>query len=121
MFYYKVPVVDGQTDCSAGSILCCAYPQDNYMVCKFESVAKVGPEWVEITEEEFEANRPEFPAAPPADKETGVVTAIDFANFENGSFTETVDGETVTHTVAFDSEGRPVLIDAVTITWGAAE
>ena len=47
------------------------------------------------------------------------VTAIDFSNFENGSFTETVGGETVTHTVAFDSEGRPVLIDAVTITWGA--
>ena len=49
------------------------------------------------------------------------VTAIDFSYFENGSFTETVGGETVTHTVAFDSEGRPVLIDAVTITWGAAE
>lgn len=49
------------------------------------------------------------------------VTAIDFSNFENGSFTETVDRETVTHSVVFDSQGRPVLIDAVTIIWEAAE
>lgn len=63
MLYYKVPIIDGHTDCSAGSILCCAYPQDNYMVCKFESVAKVGSGWVEITADEFEDNFPadQFP------------------------------------------------------------
>lgn len=59
MLYYKVPIVDGQVECSAGSILCCAYPQGDYMVCKFESVATVGAEWVEITEEEFERDFPE--------------------------------------------------------------
>lgn len=48
------------------------------------------------------------------------VSAIDFSNFENGSFTETVDGETITHDVTFDDSGRPVSIDDVTITWGDA-
>lgn len=46
------------------------------------------------------------------------VSAIDFSNFENGSFTETVDGETITHDVTFDDSGRPVSIDDVTIGWG---
>lgn len=62
MLYYKVPVVNGVTDCSAGSILLCAYPLGNYMVCKFESVANVGSKWVKITAQEFEANCPDFPA-----------------------------------------------------------
>lgn len=65
MLYYKLPVVDGVTDCSAGSILLCAYPLDGYMVCKFESVAKVGTDWVEITAEEFDANCPEFSVGVP--------------------------------------------------------
>lgn len=65
MLYYKVPIIDGQTDCSAGSILCCAYPQGNYMVCKFESVAKVCSGWVEITADEFETNCPDFPSPLP--------------------------------------------------------
>ena len=121
MLYYKIPITDGHTDCSAGSILCCAYPLGDYMVCKFESVAKVGPNWVQITAEEFEANCPEFPYYPPGDDdETGVLTAIDFSNFENGSFTETVDGQVITHAVTFDSSGRPNAIDGVTITWGDA-
>lgn len=47
------------------------------------------------------------------------VTAIDFSNFENGSFTEVVDGETVTHYVSFDANGRPTSIDGITITWEA--
>ena len=50
--------------------------------------------------------------------ELPTVSAIDFSNFENGSFTETVDGETITHDVTFDDAGRPVSIDDVTITWG---
>lgn len=125
MLYYKVPVVNGVTDCSAGSILCCAYPQDGYMVCKFESVAKVGSGWVKITAQEFEANCPDFPCIFPDDDDddddgTGVLTAIDFSNFENGSFTETVDGQVITHAVTFDSSGRPNAIDGVTITWGDA-
>lgn len=120
MFYYKVPVVNGVTDCSAGSILCCAYPQDGYMVCKFESVAKVGPNWVEITAEEFEANCPEFPAYLPNEKddETGVLTDINLSNFENGTWTTTVDGVVVSHSVSFDDAGRPIALDGVTITWG---
>ena len=48
------------------------------------------------------------------------VTAIDFSNFENGSFTETVDGKTITHTVTLDSEGRPTQIDNIAISWGDA-
>ena len=60
MLYYKIPIVEGRVDCSAGSILCCAYPQGNYMVCKFESVATVGSKWVEITADEFEANCPSW-------------------------------------------------------------
>ena len=46
------------------------------------------------------------------------VSAVDFSNFENGSFSETVDGEAVTHSVVFDISGRPVLIDNIAITWG---
>ena len=46
------------------------------------------------------------------------VTAIDFTNFENGSFTETVDGSSVNHFVFFDGEGRPTQIDDIVITWG---
>lgn len=48
----------------------------------------------------------------------GTLTAIDFTNFENGSFTEVVDGETITHSVTFDDSGNPISIDGVTITWG---
>lgn len=48
------------------------------------------------------------------------VTAIDFSNFASGSFTETVNGEEVNHTVTFDTDGRPVTIDGVSITWGDA-
>ena len=48
----------------------------------------------------------------------GVLTKIDFTNFENGSFTEVVDGETVTHSVTFDDSGRPSTIDGVAIVWG---
>lgn len=47
------------------------------------------------------------------------VEAIDFSNFENGSFTETSGGKTITHIVRFDSEGRPAMIDDILITWGA--
>lgn len=47
-----------------------------------------------------------------------VVTAINFSNFESGSFTETVDGSSVNHSVLFDSEGRPTKIDDIVIAWG---
>lgn len=49
----------------------------------------------------------------------GTVTQIDFSNFENGSFTETVNGEVVTHTVTFDAQNRPITIDGCAIVWGA--
>lgn len=45
------------------------------------------------------------------------VTALDFSNFENGTWTETVDGEVISHTVTFDDSGRPVTIDDIAITW----
>ena len=57
----------------------------------------------------------EVPGAPSEE-----VTKIDFSNFQNGSFTEVVDGETVTHTVEMDSEGRPSSIDGAEIVWGEA-
>ena len=47
------------------------------------------------------------------------VSAIDFTNFESGTFSETVDGEVITHTVTLDEDGRPTSIDGVVITWGA--
>lgn len=46
------------------------------------------------------------------------VSEIDFSNFANGSFTEVVDGSVVSHSVTFDSQGRPSKIDAIVIKWG---
>jgi len=51
----------------------------------------------------------------------GVVTQIDFSNFENGWFTETVDDEVITHNVTFDEQNRPITIDGAQIVWGSAE
>jgi hypothetical protein len=50
----------------------------------------------------------------------GEVTGIDFSNFENGSYTETIDGEVITHEVTFDEQGRPTAIDGCAIVWGAS-
>lgn len=44
-----------------------------------------------------------------------VVTSIDFTNFKDGSFTEIVDGEMVTHTVTFDGSGDPSSIDGISL------
>ena len=49
----------------------------------------------------------------------GVVSQIDFTNFEQGSYTEIVNGETITHLVTFDGQGRPIAIDGVAIVWGS--
>lgn len=46
------------------------------------------------------------------------VSAIDFSNFESGSFTEIADGSSVYHSVSFDDEGRPTKIDDIIIAWG---
>jgi hypothetical protein len=46
------------------------------------------------------------------------VTQIDFSNFDNGRFTETINGEVITHNVTFDSLGRPSAIDGTVIVWG---
>lgn len=52
---------------------------------------------------------------------TGVtVTVIDLSNFENGTWTETVDGEIITHTVTFDASGRPITMDDIAIRWEAS-
>ena len=45
----------------------------------------------------------------------GELTNIDFSGFDEGSYTEVVDGEEVTHIVTFDDSGRPVTIDGTTI------
>lgn len=46
------------------------------------------------------------------------VSNIDFSNFDNGTWTETLsDGTQINHTVTFDSSGRVTAIDNVTITW----
>lgn len=52
-------------------------------------------------------------------EEMPTVTAMDFSNFENGSFSETADGKTLTYAVTFDTAGRPVSVGGVAITWGA--
>ena len=74
------------------------------------------PDWnqTDETQADFIKNKPDVLGSLPT------VSAIDFSNFQNGSFTEIVDGETITHTVTFDADGRPVTIDDVTITWGDA-
>ena len=46
------------------------------------------------------------------------VSQIDFSNFDNGSFTETINEEVTTHLVTFDSQGRPAMIDDTRIVWG---
>lgn len=45
------------------------------------------------------------------------VSAVDFSNFENGSFAETVDGEEVNYAVTLDDSGRPVSVGDVFIQW----
>lgn len=50
----------------------------------------------------------------------GELTGIDFSNFEKGSYTETIDGEVITHEVTVDEQGRPTAIDGCAIVWGAS-
>lgn len=43
--------------------------------------------------------------------------SVDFTNYSNGAFTETLsDGTTVTHTVRFDSNGAPISVDNIAVT-----
>ena len=51
----------------------------------------------------------------------GKVTAIDFTNFLNGSFTEVVDGEPYTHSVNYDEATGVMQIDDITITFPVEE
>lgn len=60
MVYYKIPFTDNCLNYPAGCILCCGYHMGGYYYCKFEAVPDDGPGWVKITEEEFEANCPDF-------------------------------------------------------------
>lgn len=50
--------------------------------------------------------------------ERPTVSEIDLSNFENGSFSEVVNGRTITHAVTFDAYGRSIEFDGVTIKWG---
>lgn len=44
-------------------------------------------------------------------------TALDFTNWDSGSFTETLsDGTTVTHDVTFDADGNPSAIGGIAIS-----
>jgi hypothetical protein len=74
-----------------------------------EKIAKAAEEAIEsfpdITAEDVLATFPKL-------------TALDFTNYESGSFVETIDGEDITHSVTFDDSGRPVVIDDIAITWG---
>lgn len=84
------------------------------------AAAKVG-EFIRVKSVDKDGNIVETETAEAATGtggETGTITAIDFSNFESGTWTETVDGEVVSHTVRFDTAGRPSAIDGVTITWG---
>lgn len=76
------------------------------------------PDWnqTDPTQADFIKNKPFQTAADVLDQMS--VTHIDFSNFANGSFEETVNGEVISHTVTFDEAGRPASIDGVTITWG---
>ena len=78
------------------------------------------PDWnqTDPTQADFIKNKPFQTAADVLDQMS--VTNIDFSNFANGSFEETVNGEVISHTVTFDEAGRPASIDGVTITWGDA-
>ena len=78
------------------------------------------PDWnqTDPTQADFIKNKPFQTAADVLDQMS--VTHIDFSNFANGSFEETVNGEVISHTVTFDEAGRPASIDGVTITWGDA-
>lgn len=55
------------------------------------------------------------------------VTAIDYGNWDSGSFTETLEsGEVLSYSVDFDSEGRPIGISGAngsgtSISWEASE
>lgn len=46
------------------------------------------------------------------------LTDIDLSGFENGSWTETIDGEVVTHTSVFSEDGTTVTIDGVVVKLG---
>lgn len=48
------------------------------------------------------------------------LTQVDLSNFENGSFTETVNGQVIDHSVTFDAYGRPATVDGVRFVWDAA-
>lgn len=45
-------------------------------------------------------------------------TAIDLSNFENGTWTETINGEVINHTSVFSADGTTVTIDGVTVKLG---
>ena len=75
MLYYKIPIIDGVFDYPSGCLLCCAYPVDSYMYCKFERVTEAGSGWVEITESEFNVRCPDFPAPDPTAQEVKAKSA----------------------------------------------
>lgn len=43
---------------------------------------------------------------------------FDFSNLKNGSFTETIEGKQIKHTITFDVTGKPATLDGVDIEWG---
>lgn len=80
------------------------------------------PDWVEEHNIDANSHADIRDALANLSVDAGEVSRIDFSNFdpslENPSFSETVNGEIITHTVTFDSLGRPSKIDGCEIVWG---
>ena len=116
MFYYKIPIIDAGLDYPPGCILCCAYPHDGYMYCKFEAVTSVDSDWVKITESEFNVRCPDFPVPP----NLGEVESTEYP----GCYYRTVDGEAewinppmvdeVEYRTAKRHNGKPVYTKLIT-------
>lgn len=93
-----------------------AYVRENsFSQSKMEEY--VDETFVPITPEEIEAMIEEAGGGEGGGGAGGTLTDLDFSNFLNGSFTETIDGEVITHSVTFDSSGRPITIDNINIKW----
>lgn len=110
MRYYKIPIINGVFDYPVGCVLCCAYPQGTDMICKFETCPEVGPGWVEITAEEFEANCPDFPQVLPENPSDDPTIESWAMAFEPQKCTLTLDmsdGSVDTHIVETDENDNP--------------
>lgn len=89
---------------------------EEYALSKNNMEAFINEVFKPITSEEIEEL---FEGTEPGSGDPdSTVSHIDFSNFNNGTWTETLrDGTLITHTNTFDSSGRVTAIDNITITW----